>query len=109
MLQVVSEIAGTTIDAISIPFEFNKQQFIFIDTAGIRKGYKYNHKIEYFSYVRAMHAIEQSDIVIFMCDAQEGLVDQDLKILNMIIENGKPVLFALNKIDLISKNNLKKL
>ena len=106
---VVSEIAGTTIDAISIPFEFNKQQFIFIDTAGIRKGYKYNHKIEYFSYVRAMHAIEQSDIVIFMCDAQEGLVDQDLKILNMIIENGKPVLFALNKIDLISKNNLKKL
>ena len=106
---IVSEIAGTTIDAISIPFEFNKQQFIFIDTAGIRKGYKYNHKIEYFSYVRAMHAIEQSDIVIFMCDAQEGLVDQDLKILNMIIENGKPVLFALNKIDLISKNNLKKL
>ena len=78
---IVSEIAGTTIDAISIPFEFNKQQFIFIDTAGIRKGYKYNHKIEYFSYVRAMHAIEQSDIVIFMCDAQEGLVDQDLKIL----------------------------
>ena len=103
---IVSEIAGTTIDAISIPFEFDKQQFIFIDTAGIRKGYKYKHKIEYFSYVRAIHAIEESDIVIFMCDAAEGLVDQDLKILNMIIDSGKPILFAMNKVDLITKKNL---
>ena len=77
---VVSEIAGTTIDAISVPFEFDDQKFIFIDTAGIRKGYKYKHKVEYFSFVRAIHSIEQSDIVIFLCDATEGLVDQDLKI-----------------------------
>lgn len=103
---VVSEIAGTTIDAISVPFEFDDQKFIFIDTAGIRKGYKYKHKVEYFSFVRAIHSIEQSDIVIFLCDATEGLVDQDLKILNMIIENGKPILFALNKIDLVSKKEL---
>ena len=106
---IVSEIAGTTIDSISVPFEFNDQKFIFIDTAGIRKGYKYNHKVEYFSYVRAIHAIEQSDIVIFICDASEGLVDQDLKILNMIIENGKPVLFALNKTDLVSNSDLEKI
>lgn len=106
---VVSEIAGTTIDAISVPFQFNDQKFIFIDTAGIRKGYKYKHKVEYFSFVRAIHSIEQSDIVIFLCDATEGLVDQDLKILNMIIENGKPILFALNKIDLISKKELDEL
>tara|TARA_B100000085_G_scaffold270507_1_gene282975 strand:- start:3709 stop:5094 length:1386 start_codon:yes stop_codon:yes gene_type:complete len=103
---IVSDIAGTTIDAISVPFEFNNHKFIFIDTAGIRKGYKYNHKIEYFSYVRAIHAIEQSDIVIFICDATEGLVDQDLKILNMIIDNGKPVLFVFNKIDLLKKDEL---
>ena len=103
---IVSDIAGTTIDAISVPFEFNNHKFIFIDTAGIRKGYKYNHKIEYFSYVRAIHAIEQSDIVIFICDATEGLVDQDLKILNMIIDNGKPVLFVFNKIDLLKKQEL---
>ena len=103
---VVSEIAGTTIDAINVPFEFDDQKFIFIDTAGIRKGYKYKHKVEYFSFVRAIHSIEQSDIVIFLCDATEGLVDQDLKILNMIIENGKPILFALNKIDLVSKKEL---
>ena len=106
---VVSDIAGTTIDAISVPFQFNDQKFIFIDTAGIRKGYKYKHKVEYFSFVRAIHSIEQSDIVIFLCDATEGLVDQDLKILNMIIENGKPILFALNKIDLISKKELDEL
>ena len=105
---IVSEIAGTTIDAISIPFEFNNENFILIDTAGIRKGYKYNHKVEYFSFVRSMHAIDQSDIVILMCDINEGLVDQDMKILNMVVENGKPVLLALNKIDLISKSELEK-
>ena len=105
---IVSEIAGTTIDAISIPFEYNDENFILIDTAGIRKGYKYNHKVEYFSFVRSMHAIDQSDIVILMCDINAGLVDQDMKILNMIIENGKPVLLAFNKIDLVSKSELEK-
>ena len=100
---IVSEIAGTTIDAISIPFSVGESDFIFIDTAGIRKGYKTSHKIEYFSYVRAMHSVEECDIVIFICDAQEGLVDQDLKIINMVCETGKPILIALNKIDLLSK------
>jgi len=103
---IVSEIAGTTIDAISIPFEINNEKFTFIDTAGIRKGYKYNHKIEYFSFIRALHSIEKSDIVIFLCDASENLVDQDLKILNMIIDAGKPILFAMNKIDLLSNKEL---
>ena len=96
-------IAGTTIDAISIPFTVDGQDFIFIDTAGIRKGYRNSHKIEYFSYVRAMHSVEECDVVIFICDAQEGIVDQDLKIINMICEMGKPVLIAFNKIDLLTK------
>ena len=103
---IVSEIAGTTIDAISVPFKFNNEEFILIDTAGIRKGYKYNTNIEYFSYVRAMHAIDQSNIVIFMCDLSQGLVDQDMKIINMIIENGKPLIMAMNKTDLLSKNEI---
>ena len=103
---IVSEIAGTTIDAISIPFEINNEKFTFIDTAGIRKGYKYNHRIEYFSFIRALHSIEKSDIVIFLCDASENLVDQDLKILNMVIDAGKPILFAMNKIDLLSNKEL---
>ncbi|MEL0238376.1 MAG: ribosome biogenesis GTPase Der, partial [Gammaproteobacteria bacterium] len=88
---IVSEIAGTTIDSISIPFSVNGNDFIFIDTAGIRKGYRNAHKIEYFSYVRAMHSVETCDVVIFMCDASEGLVDQDLKIINMVTEMGKPI------------------
>jgi len=100
---IVSEIAGTTIDAISIPFSVGDKDFIFIDTAGIRKGYRNSHKIEYFSYVRAMHSVEECDVVIFICDAQEGMVDQDLKIINMICEMGKPVVVAFNKIDLLSK------
>ena len=103
---IVSEIAGTTIDSIQIPFEFNDEKFIFIDTAGIRKGYKYHHKVEYFSFVRTLHSIDQSDVVIFICDATEGLVDQDLKILNLIIDSGKPILFLFNKIDLLSKKEL---
>lgn len=100
---IVSEIAGTTIDAISIPFSVNNDDFIFIDTAGIRKGYRNAHKIEYFSYVRAMHSVETCDVVIFICDANEGLVDQDLKIMNMVSELGKPLVIAFNKMDLLSK------
>ena len=100
---IVSEIAGTTIDAISIPFSVNNDDFIFIDTAGIRKGYRNAHKIEYFSYVRAMHSVETCDVVIFICDANEGLVDQDLKIMNMVSELGKPLVVAFNKMDLLRK------
>ena len=100
---IVSEIAGTTIDAISIPFSVNDDDFIFIDTAGIRKGYRNAHKIEYFSYVRAMHSVETCDVVIFICDASEGLVDQDLKIINMVSEMGKPLVLAFNKMDLLTK------
>jgi GTP-binding protein len=100
---IVSEISGTTIDAISIPFSVNDDDFVFIDTAGIRKGYRNAHKIEYFSYVRAMHSVETCDVVIFMCDANEGLVDQDLKIINMVSEMGKPLVLAFNKMDLLTK------
>jgi GTP-binding protein len=106
---IVSEIAGTTIDAISIPFTVNDDDFIFIDTAGIRKGYRNAHKVEYFSYVRAMHSVEECNVVIFICDAKEGLVDQDLKIINMICEMGKPVVIAFNKMDLLSKKEKDKL
>jgi GTP-binding protein len=106
---IVSEIAGTTIDAISIPFTVNDDDFIFIDTAGIRKGYRNAHKVEYFSYVRAMHSVEECDVVMFICDATEGLVDQDLKIINMICEMGKPVVIAFNKMDLLSKKEKDKL
>ena len=104
---VVSEIAGTTIDAIRIPFSIDGNDFIFIDTAGIRKGYKQNHKVEYFSYVRAMHAVVESDVILFLVDSEESIVDQDLKLINMICEQGTPVLSGLNKVDLLSKSDIK--
>lgn len=106
---IVSEIAGTTIDSISIPFIAGGKEFVFIDTAGIRKKYKKSGKIEYFSFIRAMHSASESDIVLFICDANEGLVDQDLKIINMVSEIGKPIVIAFNKIDLLSKNKIKEL
>tara|TARA_B100000963_G_scaffold14452_1_gene11101 strand:- start:249 stop:1631 length:1383 start_codon:yes stop_codon:yes gene_type:complete len=106
---IVSEIAGTTIDAISVPFEFNQNEYILIDTAGIRKGYKNNDKIEYFSFIRAMHAVEESDIILFLCDVNEGLVDQDLKIMNLIKDRGKPIILCLSKVDLLNTKQLKKI
>ena len=101
---IVSEVAGTTIDAIRIPFSIDGNDFTFIDTAGIRKGYKQNHKVEYFSYVRAMHAVEESDVILFLVDSEESLVDQDLKLINIITEQGKPLLIGLNKVDLLTKS-----
>ena len=103
---IVNDQPGVTRDRKYAQGKLVDLEFTLIDTAGIRKGYKYNHKVEYFSFIRALHAVEKSDIVIFLCDANESLVDQDLKILNIIIDAGKPILFAFNKIDLLSKQDL---
>ncbi len=104
---IVSPLAGTTIDAINVPVEFDGRKYELFDTAGIRKGYKTKTNIEYFSYVRAMHAASESDITILLIDADSGLVDQDLKILSMIEKFGKPIILALNKIDLLSRKKMK--
>ena len=104
---IVSPLAGTTIDAINVPIEFAKRKYELFDTAGIRKGYKTKTNIEYFSYVRAMHAASESDITILLIDADSGLVDQDLKILSMIEKFGKPIILAINKIDLLSRKKMK--
>ena len=104
---IVSPLAGTTIDAINVPVEFGERKYELFDTAGIRKGYKTKTNIEYFSYVRAMHAASESDITILLIDADSGLVDQDLKILSMIEKFGKPIILAINKIDLLSRKKMK--
>ena len=105
---IVSPLAGTTIDAINVPIEYAGKRYELFDTAGIRKGYKTKTNIEYFSYVRAMHAASESDITILLIDADSGLVDQDLKILSMVEKFGKPTLLAINKIDLLSRKKIKK-
>ena len=104
---IVSPLAGTTIDAINVPIEFGERKYELFDTAGIRKGYKTKTNIEYFSYVRAMHAASESDITILLIDADSGLVDQDLKILSMIEKFGKPIILAINKIDILSRKKMK--
>jgi len=104
---IVSPLAGTTIDAINVPIEFGERKYELFDTAGIRKGYKTKTNIEYFSFVRAMHAASESDITILLIDADSGLVDQDLKILSMIEKFGKPIILAINKIDLLSRKKMK--
>ena len=103
---IVSNIPGTTIDSIHVPFSFNEKDYVFIDTAGIRKKYKQSHPVEYFSYVRAMHSVDESDIVLMLIDATNGVVDQDLRILNLVRGYGKPVIVALNKIDELSRKNI---
>ena len=103
---IVSDIPGTTIDSIHVPFTFNDEEFVFIDTAGIRKRYKQSHAVEYFSYVRAMHAVAESDIVLMLIDANDGVVDQDLRILNLIREHGKPVVISLNKVDELTPEDI---
>ena len=106
---IVSNVPGTTIDSIHVPFSFNEENFIFIDTAGIRKKFKQSQAVEYFSYVRAMHSVDESDIVLMLIDASNGVVDQDLRILNLVRSYGKPVIVALNKIDELSKTDVHQL
>ena len=106
---IVSDIPGTTIDSIHVPFTFNDEEFVFIDTAGIRKRYRQSHAVEYFSYVRAMHAVAESEIVLMLIDANDGVVDQDLRILNLIREHGKPVVIALNKVDELTPQDIENL
>lgn len=100
---IVSDVAGTTRDAIDSEFENEHGKYIFIDTAGIRKKSKINEKIEKFSIMRTLLAIERADVAIVMIDAKDGVTDQDAKILGEAHEAGKGIIIAINKWDEIDK------
>ena len=100
---IVSPIAGTTRDSIDTPFEYNGEKYTLIDTAGIRRKSKVHEDIERYSVIRAVAAIERSDICVLMIDAVEGLTDQDKKIVGVAHEAGKGIIVAVNKWDLIEK------
>ena len=100
---IVSDIAGTTRDAIDSEFENEHGKYVFIDTAGIRKKSKVNESIEKFSVMRTLLAIERSDVCIVMIDANDGVTDQDAKILGEAHEAGKGIIIAVNKWDSIEK------
>ena len=100
---IVSDIAGTTRDSIDTPFTWKEAEYVLIDTAGIRRQSKVNEDIERYSVVRAVAAIERSDVCILMIDAAEGLTEQDKKICGIAHEAGKGIVVAVNKWDLIEK------
>ena len=101
---IVSNIAGTTRDAIDTPFTMNGQKFMLIDTAGIRKKKAVEENIEYYSVIRALGSIRRADICIVVVDSKEGLSEQDVKICGYVHEQGKPSVIVMNKWDLIEKN-----
>lgn len=101
---IVSNIPGTTRDAVDSEFWHNDKKYIFVDTAGIRKKSKVEENIEYYSVVRALTAIERSDVCILLVDATEGVTEQDTKIAGYAHEKGKAMIIAVNKWDLVEKD-----
>ena len=102
---IVSNIAGTTRDAIDTVIKYNKQEYVFIDTAGIRRKSKVTEDIERYSIIRAVAAVERADVVILVIDATEGVTEQDAKIAGIAHDRGKGIIIAVNKWDAIEKNN----
>lgn len=102
---IVSNIAGTTRDAIDSEFENSYGKYVFIDTAGIRRKSKVTENLERYSVMRTSLAIERSDVCIFMIDANEGVTEQDAKIAGEAHEAGKGIIIAVNKWDEYEKDN----
>lgn len=102
---IVSDIAGTTRDAVDIQLENEYGKFTLIDTAGIRRQSKIDDKIEHFSVLRAHLAVERAKVCVLMIDATTGITDQDTKIAGIAHEAGKATIIAVNKWDLIEKDN----
>ena len=102
---IVSEIAGTTRDAVDTPVIRNGQEYVFIDTAGLRRKNKIKEELEKYMIVRTVSAVERADIVVLLIDAVEGVTEQDAKIAGIAHERGKAVIIAVNKWDAIEKND----
>ncbi|HIT87269.1 MAG TPA: ribosome biogenesis GTPase Der [Candidatus Coprocola pullicola] len=102
---IVSNVPGTTRDAIDSPIEIEGQKYIFIDTAGMRRKSKIKEEIERFSIIRAVAAVERCDVAILVIDANEGITDQDTKIAGIAHERGRAAIIAVNKWDSIEKND----
>ena len=102
---IVSDIAGTTRDAVDTRVKRNGREYIFIDTAGLRRKSKIKEEIERYSVIRTVTAVERADIAVIMIDAEEGVTEQDAKIAGISHERGKGVIIAVNKWDAIEKDD----
>lgn len=99
---VVFDMPGTTRDSIYIPFERDEREYVIIDTAGVRKRKKVSDAVEKFSIVKTLQAIEESNVVLLIVDAREGISDQDLSLLGFILNSGRSLVIAVNKWDGLS-------
>jgi ribosome-associated GTPase engA len=102
---IVSDIAGTTRDAIDTVVVHDGQEYVFIDTAGIRRKSKIHEDIERYSIIRTVTAVERADVVLLVIDASEGVTEQDAKIAGVAHEKGKGILVVVNKWDLVEKTD----
>ncbi len=102
---IVSDIAGTTRDAIDTEIKYNGTEYVFIDTAGLRRKNKIKEELERFSIIRAVTAVERADVVVIVIDAEEGITEQDAKIAGIAHERGKGIVIAVNKWDAIEKDD----
>lgn len=102
---IVSDIAGTTRDAIDTTIMHNGNEYIFIDTAGLRKKNKIKEELERYSIIRTVSAVERADVVVLLVDATEGVTEQDAKIAGIAHERGKGMIIAVNKWDALEKDD----
>ena len=103
---IVSDVAGTTRDAVDTPFTYNGRKYVVIDTAGMRKKRSIaSDSVEQYSVARSLNAVRRSDVCLIVMDAQEGLSEQDVKIAGFIHDEGKPSVVVINKWDLIEKDS----
>jgi GTP-binding protein len=105
---VVFDQPGTTRDSVAVPFERNDRKYVLIDTAGIRRKARVHEAIEKFSIVKALQAIEQAEVVISVIDAQEGVTEQDVSLLGLVLERGRALVVVTNKWDGLSSDHRKK-
>ena len=101
---VVSQVPGTTRDAIDTPFQFNEQKYLIIDTAGIRRKGKVHQRLEKFSIIKALRSLDRCHLALVVIDADEGITDQDISIAGYAHERGCGCIFLLNKWDLVKKD-----
>ncbi|MBP8968428.1 MAG: ribosome biogenesis GTPase Der [Lachnospiraceae bacterium] len=102
---IVSDIAGTTRDAVDTRVKFGEKEYIFIDTAGLRRKNKIKDELEHFMIVRTVGAVERADIAVLVIDAKEGVTEQDAKIAGIAHDRGKAVVIAVNKWDAVEKDD----
>ena len=102
---IVSDIAGTTRDAVDTEIVRNGTEYVFIDTAGLRRKSKIKEELERYSIIRTVSAVERADVVILVIDATEGVTEQDAKIAGIAHDRGKGIIVAVNKWDAVEKND----